>query len=860
MNNSSNNKVQLFNNLIGIKFQLYNSLFTSLPFHRVEKTGVMLSLFLIYCEENYQKNRSPNYIIEHFLKQYTTYQTEKEKVDLLFRFVQYAERQVVLFDALEDAAFSQIHDMQGQGTLKHLLSETKDGTQQKGLEQKLKDFSVRLVLTAHPTQFYPGEVLGIIHDLSAALTKDNAAQVNAYLRQLGKTPFLKKKKPTPYDEAVSLIWYLENVFYQAAGKIAVELKNQLNTGGKSIHPVIRMGFWPGGDRDGNPFVNAGITLAVAEALRGAVLKCYYLDVRRMKRRLTFKGVEPLVNDLEIKLYNNLFIPGHKLDISKEEIIKTLYQIREVLKNDHNELFINLVDELISKTNLFGLFFASLDVRQDSSVHRPLMEYMAKHTQALPDNYKSLSEAEKIEAILNISKPIDPKTIKDDLYRDTIETIHTIKTIQQFNGEEGCNRYIISHATSVLDIMEVFGLFLMGGWKKNNLNIDIIPLFETIDDLKHAGNVMATLYKNKIYRKHLEKRNNIQTVMLGFSDGTKDGGYLMANWSIYRAKEELTAISRSYGIDVIFFDGRGGPPARGGGKTHQFYASMGPEISSKEIQLTIQGQTVSSNFGTIDSAQFNLEQLIHAGISNDLFASRKTVLTEDQQSLIQHLADESYAAFQVLKFNPGFLEYLNYASPLRYYAKTNIGSRPSKRKSSAKLNLNDLRAVPYVGSWSQIKQNVPGYYGLGSALEKLEQEGKWEALKDLYKNSLFFKALLDNCEMSMKKSFFPLTEYLSKNKDFGDIWQMLYTEFEKTKTYLLKLADKVELMENYPIDQLSIQMRERIVLPLVTIQQFALTQLRENGATTKEEHALKTAYENLAMRCSFGIINAGRNSA
>lgn len=861
MNDSSNNNtVQLFNNLIGIRFQLYNSLFTALPFHRVEKTGVLLSLFLIYCEENYRKKKSPNYIIQHFLKQYTNYETEKDKIDLLFRFVQYAERQVVLFDALEDAAFSQIHDMQGQGTLKHLLSETKDGAPRKELEKKLEDFSVRLVLTAHPTQFYPGEVLGIIHDLSKALMRDNTAQVNSYLRQLGKTPFLKKKKPTPYDEAVSLIWYLENVFYQAAGKIVSELGNHLNAGGKNIYPVIRMGFWPGGDRDGNPFVNAGITLAVAEALRGAILKCYYLDVRRMRRRLTFKGVEDLVIELENKLYNNLFIPGHKLDISKQAIITTLEEIRAVLKDEHNELFIGLVDELIGKTNLFGLFFASLDIRQDSSVHRPLMEYMAKHTDALPDNYKNLNDPEKIEAILNINNAVDPENIKDDLYRDTLQTIHTIKTIQKFNGAEGANRYIISHATSVLDIMEVFGLFLIGGWKKSNLNVDIIPLFETIDDLRHAGQVMANIYENKTYRKHLERRNNSQTVMLGFSDGTKDGGYLMANWSIYQAKEELTAISRSYGIDVIFFDGRGGPPARGGGKTHQFYASMGPEISSREIQLTIQGQTVSSNFGTIDSAQFNLEQLIHAGISNDLFASRKAILTQEEKELIQHLADESYAAFQVLKFNPMFLEYLNYASPLRFYAKTNIGSRPSKRKSSAKLNLNDLRAVPYVGSWSQIKQNVPGYYGLGSALEKLEKQGKWAALRKLYKNSLFLKALLDNCEMSMKKSFFPLTEYLSKHEQFGEIWQMLYKEFEKTKTYLLKLSGKKELMENYPIDQLSIQMRERIVLPLVTIQQYALTQLRENGAVTKEEQALKAAYENLAMRCSFGIINAGRNSA
>ena len=859
MNDLSNNKISLFKNLIGTKFQLYNSLFTALPFHRVEKTGVLLSLFLIYCEECYQKKKSPLYIINNFFKHYTGYKNERDKIDLLFRFIQYTERQVVLFDALEDAAFRQLHDMQGQGTIKQLMSETFENKKQQELAEKLKDFSVRLTLTAHPTQFYPGEVLGIIHDLSKALIKGSATQINSYLRQLGKTPFLKKEKPTPYDEAVSLIWSLENVFYQAAGNIAFELKDQFEGFNKNVHPIIRMGFWPGGDRDGNPFVHADTTLKVAEALRGAILKCYYLDVRRMKRRLTFKGVEGLVTELENTLYRNLFIPGHKLDITKEDILQILHKIRDVLQNDHNDLFIELVDELICKMNLFGLFFASLDVRQDSSIHKPMMEYLSKHTGLLPDNYKQLSDEEKIEAILKINTWIEPDSIKDELYRDTLQTIHTIKTIQKFNGEEGCNRYIISHATSPLDVMEVFGFFMMSGWKRETLAVDIIPLFETIEDLQQAAGVMESLYQNKVYRKHITNRGNTQTIMLGFSDGTKDGGYLMANWSIYKAKESLTAVSRQYGIEVIFFDGRGGPPARGGGKTHKFYASMGPNISSKEIQLTIQGQTISSNFGTIDSAQFNLEQLINAGISNELFASRKTLLTKEEEVLFQHLADESYAAFQVLKFDPQFLEYLNYASPLRYYAATNIGSRPSKRKANARLSLDSLRAVPYVGSWSQLKQNVPGYYGVGSALEKLEKQGKWNAVKKLYKNSLFFKTLMDNCEMSMKKSFFPLTEFLSRHPDYGTLWKMLYAEFERTKRYILKLSGNKDLMDNYPIDQQSIQMRERIVLPLATIQQYALTQLRENHKT-EEESALKTVYEKLVIRCSFGLINAGRNSA
>lgn len=858
MDGSTHSLTQTYNKEVGLKFQLYNSLFTALPFHRVEKTGVLLSIFLLHCEEGFAKQQSPVEIINSFIKQYTSYQTEQEQIDLLFRFVQYAERQVVLFDALEDAAFRDIYDMHGIGTLKHLQSEVLGSQAQAKLGEKLKDFSVRLVLTAHPTQFYPSEVLGIIHDLSKALTSGNMVQINSYLRQLGKTPFFKNVKPTPLDEAVNLIWFLENVFYKAAGKIVTYLKNQFPNEVNRNNPVIRFGFWPGGDRDGNPFVNAGITLKVADELRGSALKSYYLDVRRLKRRLTFKGVSTIIAELEEKLYNNLFVPGHQLDISKEEIVEALSEVRRILVQDHNALFLDMVENLQTKVELFGLYFASLDIRQDSSVHTEVLEVITEKTTALPKNFNDLSEEDKIQSLLQVSTTVDPAILESDLLRDTLESMAAIKAIQQTNGEYGCNRYIISHTTSALDVMSVYGLLLLSGWQKQNLTVDIVPLFETIDDLRHARGVMKTLYENPDYRSHLEKRDNVQTIMLGFSDGTKDGGYLMANWSIYKAKEELSNISKEYGIQVVFFDGRGGPPARGGGRTHQFYASMGRNISNKEIQLTIQGQTISSNFGTNDAAQFNIEQLLHAGISNALFNSRENTLTSEEQEVLLSLAQESYEAYNSLKNHPDFLEYLNYASPLRYYGEANIGSRPSKRKPG-KLNLNDLRAVPYVGSWSQLKQNLPGYYGVGTAIEKLEAAGKWDSIKQLYKNSLFFKTLMDNCEMAMNKCFFPLTAFLAEHPKYGGLWKQIYEEYERTKNCVLRLADATTLMEDKPVNQLSIQMRQRIELPLLTIQQYGLTKIRE-----MEEQAVqadnKSTYEKLVVRCSFGIINAERNSA
>ena len=858
MDHQSSKGLQQFKNSVGIKYQLYNSLFTSLPFHRIEKTGILLSLLLNNCEEGYKKKQSPEQIIQDFFQRHTSYVQEQDKLDLLFRFIQYVERQVVLFDALEDAAFREINDMSGVGTLKQLELEVIQQSKEEELYEKLKNFAIRLVLTAHPTQFYPGAVLGIINDLSKALSENNAGKINTYLQQLGKTPFLNKEKPTPYDEAMSLCWYLENVFYSAAGKIITFIKSQFPQVATENNPVINMGFWPGGDRDGNPNVNTATTLKVADALRGGIIKCYYLDVRRLKRRLTFKGVDTILADLEKQLYNNIFIPGQRTAISKESILDSLLRIRDILTYQHNGLFQYLVDNLISKVHVFGLHFASLDIRQESSVHNTVLEAIAEKEDVLPKNYKSLTPDQKIEALTNASASLSHEGYTDGLIRDTIETIGAIQSIQQYNGAEGCNRYIISQCNSALNVIEVYGLFLLCGWKKTELNIDIIPLFETVEDLRNAGKVMTQLYSNKEYVRHLKHRKMRQTIMLGFSDGTKDGGYFMANWSIYKAKEELTHISREFKIDVVFFDGRGGPPARGGGKTHKFYASMGKNISNEEIQLTIQGQTVSSNFGTIDSAQFNIEQLIHAGISNALSSKRSVTLEAEEETLLEELAEESFRSYTELKNHPDFVDYLAHVSPLRFYGETNIGSRPSKRGSSSKFSLKDLRAIPYVGAWSQLKQNVTGYYGVGAALQKLEKDGKWAATKQLYQRSLFFKTLMDNCEMAMKKCFFPLTEFLSRHPRYGQLYNMICQEYELTQRYLCQLSGKSELMADYPIELLSINMREKIVLPLTTIQQYALSRIRE----VEEEKAtttLKETYEKLVIRSSFGIINAGRNS-
>lgn len=372
--------------------------------------------------------------------------------------------------------------------------------------------------------------------------------------------------------------------------------------------------------------------------------------------------------------------------------------------------------------------------------------------------------------------------------------------------------------------------------------------------------MEQLYTDEVYAEHLKKRGNKQPIMLGFSDGTKDGGYLMANWSIYKAKEVLTEVSRKYGIKVVFFDGRGGPPARGGGKTHQFYASLGPTIENEEVQLTVQGQTISSNFGTLDSCQYNLEQLLSSGIVNEVFADEDNILKDEDKETMQKLADISYNAYVDFKKHPKFISYLEEMSTLKFYAKTNIGSRPSKRGKSDKLNFSDLRAIPFVGSWSQLKQNVPGFYGVGTAISALEEKGQLDKVQSLYRNSAFFRTLLENSMMSLTKSFFKLTSYMKDDPEYGEFWTIIYEEYERSKEMILKVTGDKSLMQNTRSGKASIEIREKIVLPLLTIQQYALRKIQELRKDKKADAKQLEIYEKMVTRSLFGNINASRNSA
>jgi len=816
-----------------------------------------------YCEEGFRNGLSATDIIRKFFAEMIPQASRVEQFDLLFSFIHYVERQVALFDSIEDAAFEQINDLNGKGTVSALLLQAKLENREQELRDKLDTFGLRVVLTAHPTQFYPGFVLGILNDLEFSIRTNDIPQINQLLQQLGKTAFINRNKPTPLDEAKSLTWFLENVFYTSIPEIVASLRE-----GLQIRPeewkndrLIVVGFWPGGDRDGNPFVTSTITQQVAAHLKESILKCYYKDVRLLRRRLTFQGIDKLVIEVERKLYGMAYNKQDSYE-NVSLVLADLNAIRVKLISEHDGLFLDLLDSFITKLRIFGFHFACLDLRQDSRKHDAVWSVIIKklHDEkkgVSPDAYNQLSEQEKISHLLGLRLNLVFLTIDDEFTEEAIKTFQTVASIQRTNGEAGCHRYVISNCQSVLHIIEVFVLARLLIANGDELPLDIVPLFETIDDLAAAAEIMRELYQVDAYRQHLQRRGNIQTIMLGFSDGTKDGGYLRANWSIFRAKEKLTSLSREFGVKVVFFDGRGGPPARGGGNTHDFYASLGNTIEKEQVQITIQGQTISSNFGKVVSCKYNLEQLLSAGLIGSVFENDESTLPERSKELLDELADEGYKAYLKLKHHEKFVPYLEKVTPLSFIGDTNIGSRPVKRSSGDGLKFEDLRAIPFVGSWAMMKQNIPGFYGVGTALSTLGTRGKGKDLSRLYKSSLFFRTLLGNSMMSLKKSNYDTTAYLASDNDFGGFWKMMFSEYELSKKMLLEVTTLTELMANNPSIKDSVNLRERIVLPLTLIQQYALMNLR-NLKEEDKEHEVR--YRKLIIRCMFGIINAARNSA
>ena len=843
-------RLEEFKKSVNNKFNVYNSLFLNLPYRNIENVGMVIPLLLHQSVKGLKSGKNPQTILEGFFQNYVNIELEKDRIDFMFRIIQYVERQVVLYDSVEDAAFPKLQEHSDSLSIKdyfQLVDKTKSWDK---VEEKLSSFSARIVLTAHPTQFYTPAVLDIMNDLRTLIIENKIDDIDVTLQQLGLTSLINTQKPTPLDEAKNIIYILRNVYYDAMGNLYAYIKENIDNDEFENHNIMKLGFWPGGDRDGNPFVTAKTTKDVADELRITLMKCYYNDLKKLQKKLTFREVHSQIKELRNKLYPTMFNPNKNIEY--DEIIGSLQRIRTFLVEKYHKLYLNELDHFIDKVKIFKTHFATLDIRQDHSQHKKVVETVLKENGIIKESIEELSSKELVDILLHKKIKVNPNDFKDEIFKDTFKNVSQLKSIQDKNGEEGCNRYIISNSEDIFSVLFVYGIFRWSGWEDDQITFDIIPLFETMKGMENAEEIMQTLFELPEYRTHVTFRGDKQTMMLGFSDGTKDGGYLKANWSILKTKEQLSKVCKKNNVKAMFFDGRGGPPARGGGKTHRFYAAQTKDIANNEIQLTIQGQTITSTYGTKEQFMHNSEQLLTAGLSNNIFG-KENVISKEYRKLMEELSDLSFVKYDALKNHEMFIPYLENRSTLKYYQKANIGSRPGKRGNKKKLELTDLRAISFVGSWSQLKQNVPGYFGIGTAIQTIREQGRLRELKKMYKEVPFFKALMLNSMMSLTKCYFELTSYMKEDAKYGEFWHILHEEYKLSKEMLLLISNSKVLMENEAISRESIQIRENIVLPLLVIQQYALQKIGQ-----KTDY--KEQYEKIVTRSLYGNINASRNSA
>ena len=663
---SQSERLMEFKKSVNNKFNIYNSLFLNLPYRNIENVGMLIPLLFQHCEKGLRSGQNPSEILEAFFQNYVNVASEKERIDFMFRIIQYVERQVVLYDSVEDAAFPKLHEHSVSLSIRDYFQLANKNKRWDKVSQKLSTFSARIVLTAHPTQFYTPAVLDIMEKLRDLIVENKADEIDVTLQQLGLTSLINAKKPTPLDEAKNIIYHLRHVYYDAVGDLFGYIKGNIKNEEFNNHNIIKLGFWPGGDRDGNPFVTAKITKDVADELRINLMKCYYNDLKSLQKKLSFRALQEPLYELRSLLYLAMF--NVNKTVSYDKIMGYLITLRALLIDKYHSLYLMDLDHFIDKVKLFKTHFATLDIRQNHPIHRKVINQVLIQNKLIKEDLKELSRAKLIKILLTQDITLKAKDYREDIIKDTIRNISQLRSIQNKNGEEGCNRYIISNSEDIFSVLFVYALFRWCGWEDDKISFDIIPLFETMKGMEASKEIMQELFDLPAYRKHLEFRANKQTMMLGFSDGTKDGGFVKANWSIFKTKENLSKVCMKNNIKAIFFDGRGGPPARGGGKTHRFYAAQTKDIANNEIQLTIQGQTITSTYGTKELFMHNSEQLLTAGLSNTFFG-KENILSKESRQLLEKISELSFNKYQALKNHELFVPYLERRSTLKFLSKS-----------------------------------------------------------------------------------------------------------------------------------------------------------------------------------------------
>jgi phosphoenolpyruvate carboxylase len=787
-----------------------------------------------------------------------------------------------------------------------------DGMTADEMRNLLKELLIMPVFTAHPTESKRRailqrlkEIAGLLRTLEQRdLLPKEEEQIIERLREniviLWQSDETRDRPPTVMDEVRNGMYYFENTVFYVAPQIYRELEHALAEAypGEEFNlpPFLRYGSWIGGDRDGNPNVKVDITEEAIREQKETILKLYNIEVDKLYNKLSpattrvgfapellesiqrdFELVPPAEREVlerfRMEPYRQKLImmfrrlratraenespwrlrkPNLRAYRHVREFLHDLYLIRDSLcANNAARLAKSDLALLIRAAEVFGFHLATMDVRQHASRHRMAMsEVLVRYKVAT--NYKEMAEEERVALLSREIANLRPLTARLDFREETNETIEIFRLIRRAHTEvdpQVIQSYVVSMTTHVSNLLEVLlfardaGLF--GA-------IDIVPLFETIEDLNAAPRIMRKLFRNDVYQKHLAQRGNQQQIMIGYSDSNKDGGYLRANWMLYQAQRNLAQVCDEHGVRLTLFHGRGGTLGRGGGPTNRAILAQPPESVHGRFKITEQGEVISSRYDNPDIAHRHLEQMVNAVL---LSSGKRSPIAEEKNwaSVMEDLSQRAFVKYRALVEMPEFLQYFQEATPIELIDRLNIGSRPARRKKS--LALSDLRAIPWVFAWTQSRVNLPSWYGVGAALEAWlegeapgsgsanDRDASLAQLQEMYARWPFFSTVLDNVQVGLCKGDLAIASLYAKlaSPDVrAAVFSDLSTEFERTKRMVLQVTGYSELLENEQWLQRSIKLRNPYVDPLNYVQAALLRQLRQNPSPEDRERLQQAA--------------------
>lgn len=773
----------------------------------------------------------------------------------------------------------------------------------------LEKLNVVPVLTAHPTQVQRKSMLDLTNHIHTLLRKYRDVKLGLinkekwhtdlrrYIEIIMQTDMIREKKLKVTNEITNVMEYYQSSFLNAVPRLTAEYKKMAKEQGIDLqHPKpITMGMWIGGDRDGNPFVTAE-TLNKSALTQCEVIMNYYDEkiynlYREFSLSTSIVNVSDKVREMALKSQDNsiyrekelyrraLFDIQAKMQATKtyliedkelqpryataDEFYQDLLAIRDSLLENKGEYLISgEFVELMQAVEIFGFYLASIDMRQDSSVHEACVAELLASA-GINDHYSDLSEDEKCALLLKELEE-DPRILsathaeKSELLEKELSIFKAARKLKDKLGENVIRQTIISHATSVSDMLELaIMLKEVGLVDAQKARVQIVPLFETIEDLDHSEETMRRYFSLPLAKKWIASKDNYQEIMLGYSDSNKDGGYLSSCWTLYKAQQQLTAIGDEFGVKVTFFHGRGGTVGRGGGPTYEAITSQPLKSIKDRIRLTEQGEVIGNKYGNKDAAYYNLEMLVSAAINRMITKKKSDTNTSNRyEAIMDQVVDRSYDIYRDLVFgNEHFYDYFFESSPIKAISSFNIGSRPAARKTITEIG--GLRAIPWVFSWSQSRVMFPGWYGVGSSFKEfIDQDPKnIEFLRDMYQNWPFFQSLLSNVDMVLSKSNMNIAfEYakLCEDEEVQAIFYTILDEWQLTKDVILAIEGYDELLaeNSYLKDSLNYRMPYFNILNYIQLE--LIKRQRRGELSADEERLIHTTINGIAT----GLRNSG----